>query len=183
MIEAGRPHEADTTARIQGAALELFSERGFGSVTVDEIARSAGVGVATLYRRWPDKAALANDLFASILADMTPLYDNDHIRGPTQRQQFLALWRRLWQYARTHPNEFLFIESHVHAAFISADNQATKDRLGKRAAALLEDLGIGADPEIAAAMIIGTTVALLQAGQHPDPDEIGQRFWTALRPG
>ena len=182
MSEAGRTREADTTARIRGAALELFSETGYGSVTVDEIARRAGVGVATLYRRWPDKAALANDLFASILADMGPLYEDD-IRAPTQRQRFLALWRRTWHYAQSHPNEFLFIESHVHAAFISAENQRTKDQLGERAAALLTDLGIGADAGIATAMIIGTTAALLQGGQQPDPDEIGQRFWTALRPG
>ncbi len=160
----------------------LFSETGYGSVTVDEIARNADVGVATLYRRWPDKAALANDLFASILADMAPLYDAD-IPGSTQRQRFLALWRRTWQYARAHPHEFLFVESHVHAAFISAENQASKRRLGDRAASLLEDLGIGAAADIAFAMIIGTTVALLQGEQQPDPDEIGQRFWAALRPG
>ena len=43
--------------RIVEAARELFAERGI-DVTMEEIAREAGVGVATLYRRYPTRAEL-----------------------------------------------------------------------------------------------------------------------------
>jgi AcrR family transcriptional regulator len=48
--------------RILAAAGELFTQRGLG-VTLDDIARHAGVGVGTVYRRFPDKEVLIDALF------------------------------------------------------------------------------------------------------------------------
>jgi len=48
--------------RILKAAAEVFTERGFAA-TLDDVARQAGVGVGTVYRRFPDKASLADALF------------------------------------------------------------------------------------------------------------------------
>jgi len=48
--------------RILAAAAEVFSERGLDA-TLDEVARVAGVGVGTVYRRFPDKESLVQELF------------------------------------------------------------------------------------------------------------------------
>jgi AcrR family transcriptional regulator len=48
--------------RILAAAGQVFSERGLDA-TLDEVARAAGVGVGTVYRRFPDKEALVAALF------------------------------------------------------------------------------------------------------------------------
>jgi len=48
--------------RILAAAAEVLSERGLGA-TLDEVARAAGVGVGTVYRRFPDKDSLIEELF------------------------------------------------------------------------------------------------------------------------
>src|SRR4051812_47303764 len=48
--------------RILAAAGELFAQRGLG-VTLDDIAHHAGVGVGTVYRRFPDKEVLIDALF------------------------------------------------------------------------------------------------------------------------
>ncbi len=48
--------------RILEAARDAFAEEGL-SVTLDEIARRAGVGVGTVYRRYPDKELLIEALF------------------------------------------------------------------------------------------------------------------------
>src|SRR6201992_3895313 len=48
--------------RIRAAAGEVFTDRGL-EATLDDVARHAGVGVGTVYRRFPDKAALADALF------------------------------------------------------------------------------------------------------------------------
>ena len=56
---AERPLRADAERnrqRIIDAARELFAERGL-DVTLNDIARHAGVGVGTVYRRFPDKEA------------------------------------------------------------------------------------------------------------------------------
>jgi AcrR family transcriptional regulator len=48
--------------RILKAAAEVFTERGL-EATLDDVARQAGVGVATVYRRFPDKASLTDAMF------------------------------------------------------------------------------------------------------------------------
>lgn len=48
--------------RILDAARELVAERGLG-VSHDDIARAADVGVGTVYRRFPDKQRLIDELF------------------------------------------------------------------------------------------------------------------------
>jgi AcrR family transcriptional regulator len=47
---------------ILDAAKELFAQRGL-SVTLNEIAHHAGVGVGTVYRRFPDREKLIESLF------------------------------------------------------------------------------------------------------------------------
>ena len=62
---ADRPLRRDAERnrqRILDAAGELFAERGLG-VTLDDIAHHAGVGVGTVYRRFPDKELLIDALF------------------------------------------------------------------------------------------------------------------------
>lgn len=59
--ERSRPLRADAERnreRIVAAAARLFAEQGL-SVPLEDVARSAGVGVATLYRRFPTRTDLA----------------------------------------------------------------------------------------------------------------------------
>jgi AcrR family transcriptional regulator len=51
------------------AARERFAERGL-SVTLDDIAKHAGVGVGTVYRRFPDRDSLVEALFQGIVEDL-----------------------------------------------------------------------------------------------------------------
>jgi len=55
----GRPRDPETDRRITAAAAELMLLRGFDRTTVDDVAARAGVGKATVYRRWPSKEDLA----------------------------------------------------------------------------------------------------------------------------
>ena len=60
-----RPLRADAERnrqRILDAAADLFAERGL-QVSLDEVAERAGVGVGTVYRRFPDREALIDALF------------------------------------------------------------------------------------------------------------------------
>ncbi|MGW8672422.1 TetR/AcrR family transcriptional regulator [Streptomyces niveus] len=64
-VEGGRPLRRDAALnreRILHAAREVFGQQGLG-VTLDDVARHAGVGVGTLYRRFPTKESLIRALF------------------------------------------------------------------------------------------------------------------------
>jgi len=79
------PHERADAARnrerILAAAEELFSVGDPRAVTMGDIARAAGVGRATLYRRYPDPASVAlalldeheRELQESMISGTTPL--------------------------------------------------------------------------------------------------------------
>jgi AcrR family transcriptional regulator len=56
----GRPRTTDEEA-VAKAVLRALVERGYDGMTVDDVARLAGVGRATLYRRWPTKTAMVVD--------------------------------------------------------------------------------------------------------------------------
>ena len=67
---AARPLRADADRnrrRLLDAASELFAAKGL-SVGREEIARHAGVGVATAYRHFPDKPQLVDALYADHVA-------------------------------------------------------------------------------------------------------------------
>lgn len=57
----GRPRSAHADASILDATLDLLAEGGYAALTMEGIADRAGVGKATLYRRWksPEEAVVA----------------------------------------------------------------------------------------------------------------------------
>ena len=76
-MSATRPLRADAErnrARILAAAAEIFAERGL-DVSLDDIAAHAGVGVGTVYRRFPDKDALIDALFEEKIGRVVALAD------------------------------------------------------------------------------------------------------------
>jgi AcrR family transcriptional regulator len=62
----GRPRSEQAEQAIIEATLDLFAEKGFEGVCVELVATRAGVGKATIYRRWPNKEELLLAAFASL---------------------------------------------------------------------------------------------------------------------
>jgi AcrR family transcriptional regulator len=54
----GRPRSSEADDAILEAAIELFAETGFEGLTVEAVAARAGVGKATVYRRYSCKVEL-----------------------------------------------------------------------------------------------------------------------------
>jgi AcrR family transcriptional regulator len=61
----GRPRSEQARLAILRSALKLLGKNGFSDLTIEEVAERAQVGKATVYRWWPNKAALIADAFAS----------------------------------------------------------------------------------------------------------------------
>jgi AcrR family transcriptional regulator len=60
----GRPRSQESEQAILDATMELLSELGYRSVTVEAIAARAGASKSTIYRRWPTKENLVIAAFA-----------------------------------------------------------------------------------------------------------------------
>lgn len=75
-----RKDAARNRERLLAAARELFAERGL-NVTLNEIARHAGVGVGTAYRRFANKEEVIDALFDKGLEDIAAAA-TDALRDP-----------------------------------------------------------------------------------------------------
>jgi AcrR family transcriptional regulator len=71
----GRPLRRDAERnrqRILEAALEVFADRGLAG-TLDDVAAAAGVGVGTVYRRFPNKDDLVEALFEARIGQVADI--------------------------------------------------------------------------------------------------------------
>src|SRR5215472_8645443 len=60
----GRPRSEKARQAILRSTLKVLGKNGFADHTIEEVADRAAVGKATVYRWWPNKAALIADAFA-----------------------------------------------------------------------------------------------------------------------
>jgi AcrR family transcriptional regulator len=92
----GRPPSAAAASHdaILDAVYDLLHEKPVRDLTVEEVARRAGVGKPTIYKWWPSKAALVMDMFDERIIGELSVPDvgtaEDAIRG-----QVTELVRRL----------------------------------------------------------------------------------------
>lgn len=75
----GRPRNVETQKSILAASYDLLLENGFGAVTVEKIAERAGVSKATIYKWWPNKAAVVMDGYLSAAAARLPVPDTGSV--------------------------------------------------------------------------------------------------------
>jgi AcrR family transcriptional regulator len=64
----GRPRDPGVDRRIAQAALDVFADAGWAGLTMETVARRAGVGKASLYLRWSSKETLLTDAVTMRLA-------------------------------------------------------------------------------------------------------------------
>lgn len=76
----GRPRDEMARKRILEAALELVEDLGLASTTTDAIAERAGASKATIYRWWPNKAAVLMEALREAVAQETPFPNTGSLR-------------------------------------------------------------------------------------------------------
>ena len=76
----GRPRDPAADRAILEAARAVLARRGFTGTSMDEIARTAGVGKDTLYRRWKSKELLVQHVLTVLAAENVPVPADDDPR-------------------------------------------------------------------------------------------------------
>jgi AcrR family transcriptional regulator len=101
----GRPRSERADRAIIEAALSLFAESGPEGLCIEKVAARAGVGKATIYRRWPGKEDLLLDAIAAM---RVPLPEP---AGGSARDDLVALVEALCQEAAdpTRAREFALL--------------------------------------------------------------------------
>ncbi|BFT73994.1 TetR/AcrR family transcriptional regulator [Paenibacillus sp. P36] len=93
MAQKGRPRDVKLQHVILTVAYELLLEGGFEEVTIDKIAEKAGVSKATIYKWWPNKAAVVAEGFFEAAASRLPVPDTGSVlKEITQHAVNLSLF-------------------------------------------------------------------------------------------
>jgi AcrR family transcriptional regulator len=82
----GRPRSEQAHSAILRSTLKLLGQNGFSELTIESVAARAGVGKATVYRWWPNKAALIADAFASSTTRKLHFPDTGSVRADMSQQ-------------------------------------------------------------------------------------------------
>ena len=102
---AGRPRDPRLDEAVVAATLELLAEDGYAQLTVERIAARAGVGKASVYRRWPDKVSIVLEA-VSRNPERPSAPDTGSLRGDA-----LAYLRTLVRYRSLHADAISAISS------------------------------------------------------------------------
>ncbi|MEV6210170.1 TetR/AcrR family transcriptional regulator [Kitasatospora sp. NPDC051914] len=170
---AGRPRCPGKEAAILAAALTLLTQQGFTRMTLDNVARAAGVSKATIHLRWKTKTELAAAALATLRPCSTPHTTGD-VRADlaAQLSDFAAALTRTGGMAligtclaeEKHTPELLeLLREHAvlprHAGLVQVLDQA---RAGGTVAA-------HPDAESLASALLGAFYADYLAGRTGDP--------------
>lgn len=107
----GRPRDPAADQRILAAAVRQLLDRGAQAMTVDAVAEAAGVGKATVYRRWASKDDLAYAAVAALLDQEVHVPDTGSLLG-----DMTEVYRDLLMLARRPDGEAFFRTAAAEAA-------------------------------------------------------------------
>jgi AcrR family transcriptional regulator len=170
----GRPRNTAADEAVATAVLDCLVEDGYEGMTIDRVAARAGVGRATIYRRWPSKADMVIDAVRRRTFTSFEAPDTGTLRGDLE-QLYAAvqacmsaehgILQRLHLEQARHPELATALRSTV-----IAERRAVVERVLHRGVARGE---LPADTDIELLAAVGPAVIWQQLtllGRDPDPD-------------
>jgi AcrR family transcriptional regulator len=165
----GRPRSDRAHRAILDAARAELVEHGFSRLRLEHVAARAGVGKATIYRRWPSKEALAQDLLAELAAPHIAVADAGDTRSELRScvatamhavadTPFGAVIRALLSQIATNPD--------LGDPFRATVVRARRDEVARVVARGIArgDLRADADADVATELLVGPVYFRLMFG-------------------
>jgi AcrR family transcriptional regulator len=184
----GRPRSPQAHAAILRAALELAVEGGLRGLSMEAIAARAGVGKATIYRRWKNKETLFTEAISSIaVAPEVP--DTGTVRGDFEAASGAAVGRMAPEAFRVLPR--LLADAADDPELLEALQEALVRPRRAAIAAIVRrgiergELRADLDVDLVSEMLIGPMIArVLTSGGDPTVlDGMPMRVWETLAAG
>jgi AcrR family transcriptional regulator len=162
------------------ATFEELAEVGFAALSIDDVARRAGVNKTTVYRRWPTKEDLVTTALLALPDEYFAMPDTGTIRGDLK--ELASRTARIFQAVEGRAMmRILFFEgkltqlAHVEAHF-AAKREATGMPAVLNRAIARGELPLGFDQQMLGDILLGTIVCKALA----DKKVLGKAFVAKL---
>lgn len=180
----GRPRSEESEEAILAATIQLLSQKPLRDISIEEIARKANVGKATIYKWWPSKAYVALDAFSRKINRMVPMPDMGSVR-----KDFLEHCQSLIAFYKSPAGRILgqFVaESESDKEFAALFRERfLKPR--RETAEVIFDRGVqrgeidqNVNRELVLDMIYGPTIFRLFVGHSPLDDKLADEMVSIL---
>jgi AcrR family transcriptional regulator len=107
----------------------MFADRGYGAVTLREIAKEIGYTHAVIYQHFPDKGHILAELSRETIGLLIQNFDAIAAKHPSPKERLFATSRGLIEFCTDHPQQFRNV-------FFGPEN-----RNGIRAGQYIDDIG------------------------------------------
>ncbi len=176
IVEPQQARSRDKLRRIMDAALKLFTEKGYDSASMSEIAAEAGIAAGSIYTRFPDKQALLyavlSAYFGTRAADVDRFFE-ENAESLTTPSDVIEFYIRLMFSSRRADRAILrLFERSALADPVACEMAAAANRHTAEAAAVLlakrwpEAPADMAERIVRVHTVIRGTVVLLVMGDH-----------------
>jgi AcrR family transcriptional regulator len=165
----------DITVAIRQAVMQELAAVGYGRLSIEAVARRAGVGKTAFYRRWSSKLDMVLEIVAEVAGQSLPLPDTGSLRGD------LEVLLRIVAKALQHPLASQIVPDLLAEASrnpqmaqtlghaLRANQQEVGGQLVDRAVKRGE-LPEGIDPASAVDLIVGPIYWRLAIARTPTPN-------------
>jgi AcrR family transcriptional regulator len=175
----------DITVAIRNAVMNELAEVGYGRLSIEAVARRAGVGKTAIYRRWSNKLEMVLEIVSDVAGRAVPLPDTGTFAGDLQLLMMIvskALQHRiasqiipdLMAEASRNPQIAETLQRALRTHQISVG-----DKLVGQAVARGE-LPPDADPELAVDLILGPLYWRLAVARNPLSDDYLEKLIEAV---
>jgi len=109
----------DKKTAIMGAALKLFTERGFHGTTTAQISKEAGVATGTLFNYFPTKEDLINSLYIEVKGELSRSMGKEIEIESSFQDKMKKLWANLINWGLDNQEKFLFVGQFCSSPYIT----------------------------------------------------------------
>ena len=117
-----RNRDEHKEATIKTKAMEMIVLEGFEGLSMQKLAKAAGVSPATIYIYWKNRENLLNQLFHDVQDAFTESALRDFHPELTFADGLWLQWQNRLQFIRQFPVQFAFYEQFRHSPLINRGN-------------------------------------------------------------
>jgi AcrR family transcriptional regulator len=183
---SGRPRNAEADSAVLAAALDLIAESGVDGVSIEQVAKRAGVARTTVYRRYATRDDL---VIAALVANEAAVLASFQVPDEPGPGDLVATWsaglsdprarrllRRMMSVPRDHPG--------LWAAFREASVDSRDQSIHDLVVRAQERGQLAADADVEMVQTLLTGAVVVHLTNYPDDTpagEIAAWFWRVLR--
>ncbi|MDI1460059.1 TetR/AcrR family transcriptional regulator [Catellatospora sp. KI3] len=178
----------DITEAIQNAVVEELAAVGYGRLSIEAVARRAGVAKTAVYRRWSSKLELVLEIVSGVASQKLSLPDMGSLPGD------LTLFLTILTKALRHPLASqiipdLLAEAARNPQIAETLQQALRNTQHEMGVLVIQravargELPAGTDPVLALDLLVGPVYWHLAVARHPLPNDYVPRLAKAIAAG